>query len=92
MLVQHIAFENRFAGAFEAVHEYCAIKVVDCLEHVLNDITGESFGHVDDIIGIGDPDRPAYDAQREAIVAGWRGYLARSRAMPRAPCKSLPSS
>jgi hypothetical protein len=91
MLVQHIAFENRFAGAFEAARQYGAIKVVDCLEHVLNDITGESFGHVD-IIGFGDPDRREYDAQRNAIVAGWRGYLARQRAMPRAPRKSHPSS
>ena len=47
MLVQHIAFENRFVGAFEAVRQYGVIKIVDCLAHVLDDITGESFGHVD---------------------------------------------
>jgi len=52
--------------------------------------------------GIGDPetrdfhfnsaDLLEFDAQRTAIVAGWRGYLARKRATTRAPGKSLPGA
>jgi hypothetical protein len=67
------------------------VKVIDCLDLVLNDITGESFGQID-VIFAGDPDRPEYDSQRTAMVAGWRGYLARNAAMPRAPGKSLPTA
>jgi hypothetical protein len=89
MAVQQIVFENRFAGAFEAVRQVGALRVVDCLDLIINGLTGEHFGQIASI-GVGDLDRPEFDAERKAIVAGSRGYLARKEAMPRVPSKSLP--
>jgi uncharacterized protein (TIGR03067 family) len=88
MSVHGIAFENRAVDRFEAVRQYGTLKVVDCLDYVLNDITGESFGNVG-IVSFRDADRPEFDTQRSAIVAGWRGYLSRVRPTRRAPGKSL---
>jgi hypothetical protein len=89
MPVRNIGFENRSPNSFEAVRWPGFVKVIDCLDCVLNDITGESFGSID-IVFVGDPDRPEFDVQRSAMVDGWRGYLARKQATPRAPGKSLP--
>jgi len=91
MPVRVVAIENRFPGAFEAVRQPGFVKVIDCLDLVLNDITGEYFGSID-VIFAGDPDRPEFDVQRRAMIAGWRGYLAQKRATPRAPGKSLPAA
>jgi hypothetical protein len=84
-----IAFENRSVNAFEAVAQYGVFKVVDCLNLVLNDITGESFGFIGVLLD-STPDSPEFAAQRRAIIAGWRGYLVRKHASPPAPGKSLP--
>ncbi len=86
MPVGAISFENRSVNAFEGVRHLDIGKVVDGLALVLNDITGESFG----VVAEPQPDRPEFGAQRDAIVAGWRGYLARRGATPRVPGKSLP--
>jgi hypothetical protein len=84
MPVGAVSFENRSINAFEGVRHLGVGKVVDGLNLVLSDITGEWFG----VVAEPQPDRPEFGAQRNAIVAGWRGYLARKRAMPRAPGKS----
>ncbi len=89
MRVRVIVFENRSPDAFEAVGQYGVFQVVDCLNMVLNDITGEQFGFVDGSIDI-TPDRPELDVQRAVIIAGWRGFFARNQGTPRAPGKSLP--
>jgi hypothetical protein len=89
--VRVVAFENLFPDAFEAVRQPGFVKVIDCLDLVLNDITGESSGSID-IIFAGDPDRPELDVQRGAMIAGWRGYLARKQATPCARGKSLPAA
>jgi hypothetical protein len=89
MPVRAVGFENRAVDAFEGVRWPGFVKVIDCLDLVLNDITGESFGQID-LMFAGDPDRPEYDSQRSAMVAGWQAYLARKATAPRAPGKSLP--
>jgi hypothetical protein len=86
MPVRVVVFENRSPNAFEAVRQYGVFQVVDCLNDVLNELTGEFFGFVDDMA----PESRELDTKRAAIVAGWRGYLARRRAMPRAPGKTMP--
>lgn len=93
MPVRGISFVNRSPNAFEGLRHYSVEKVVDCLDYVLNDITGESFGTID--VGGGphgpDPARSRErEAQRTATVTAWRGYLARSRATLRQPRKTLP--
>jgi hypothetical protein len=89
MPARAISFENRAVDAFEGVRHLGVGKVVDGLNLVLSDITGEWFGVVDTEF---EPDRPEFDAQRDAIVAGWRGYLARRNATPPVPGKSFPAA
>jgi len=93
---QSVAFENRFPDAFEAVAQYGVAKVVDCLDHVLSYVTGVSFGFIDDKsmdfdLKDAEAQRRA-NATRDAMVAGWRGYVAGRRPTPRAPGKSLPGA
>lgn len=64
---QAISLVNHTPDAFEAMRHYGPEQVVDGLDAVLNQITGESFGS----IANGGSDR-----QRAASVAGWRIYAA----------------
>jgi hypothetical protein len=64
---QAISLVNHTPNAFEAMRHYGPEQVVDGLDAVLNQITGESFGS----IANGGSDR-----QRAASVAGWRIYAA----------------
>ena len=93
MPVRGIAFANRSPNSFEGLRHYGVAKVVDCLDAVLNDITGESFGSIDLSFGPHGPDPTRlreHNAQRSTSVAAWRGYLAHLQATPRPPTKSLP--
>jgi hypothetical protein len=89
-----VSFENTSPDAFEGIAHYGAEDVLECLDYVLSRLTGhivdvgprrleESPGSVDD--------RREADAQRAALVAGWRKYLVERQTMPPAPRKSLPS-
>lgn len=64
---QAISLVNHAPDAFEAMRHYGPEQVVDGLDAVLNQITGESFGS---IVNGGS------DRQRAATVAGWRIYAA----------------
>jgi hypothetical protein len=90
-MVDVIVFENRAPNAFEAVAQYGSAQVVDGLPYVLNWITGEYFGFIDVDLGFDFKDQREADAQRDRVVAGWRGYLARLKATPQAPSKTMPA-
>jgi len=62
---QAISLENRSPDALEGVRYYGPKQVVDGLDAVLNQVTGESFGS----IANGGSDR-----ERDAAVDGWRIY------------------
>ncbi|MBR0552183.1 hypothetical protein [Stakelama marina] len=62
-----ISFVNHAPDAFEGVRHYRPEKVVDGLDAVLNQITGESFVS---IVNGGS------NRERDATVAGWRLYAA----------------
>jgi hypothetical protein len=62
-----ISLVNHSPDAFEGVRHYGPNQVVDGLDAVLNQITGQSFGS----IANGGSNR-----QRDAAVAGWRVYAA----------------
>jgi len=64
---QAISLANRAPDAFEGMRHYGPEQVVDGLDAVLTQITGQSFGS----IGNGGSSR-----QRAATVAGWRVYAA----------------
>jgi hypothetical protein len=92
MVVRVIAFRNHSPDAFEAVAQLDVREVIDCLNYILTGSTGEQFGSTDMWVGFGRTERDVQrhaDAQRAAIVKGWRGYIARPRATS-APGKSLP--
>jgi hypothetical protein len=92
MPVGAISFENRFPNAFEAVRHLGVARVVDALNLILNDITGESAGSI--VVDAGPKgvrDSPDLEPQRQAVVNGWRAYLARWGATPPVPGKSPPS-
>jgi hypothetical protein len=86
MPVGAISFENKSPQAFEGVGHLGVGKVVDGLSLVLNDITGAWFG----VVPEPHPDRPEFSTERDAIVAGWRSYLAQRAGRPPVPGKSLP--
>jgi hypothetical protein len=47
--------------------------VVDALDAILNQMTGESFGYIDV-----DKDEPTKDTERATVVRGWRDWLAKT--------------
>ncbi len=91
MPVGVIEFENRAPDAFEGVRHLGVARVVDALNLILNSVTGEDVGTivVDDGPG-GGGDNPRLDPQREAVVNGWRAYLARQTRTPPVPGKTPP--
>jgi hypothetical protein len=62
-----ISLANHSPEAFEQVRHYAPEQVVDGLDAVLNQITGASFGSIQNGGSI---------RQRDATVAGWRVYAA----------------
>lgn len=62
-----ISLANHSPDAFEAYRHYGPSLVVDALAAILNQITGENFGNIQN----GGSDR-----QRDAAVAGWHIYAA----------------
>ncbi|MDT8759241.1 hypothetical protein MZO42_11085 [Sphingomonas psychrotolerans] len=62
-----ISLANHAPDAFEGIRHYGPEQVVDGLDALLNQITGESFGS---IVNGGS------SRQRDAVVAGWRVYAA----------------
>jgi hypothetical protein len=60
-----ISLVNRFPDAFEGMRYYGPKEVVDGLDAVLNQVTGQSFGSIMN----GGSDR-----ERNGAVAGWRVY------------------
>ncbi|MEK7454489.1 MAG: hypothetical protein AABZ76_06165 [Pseudomonadota bacterium] len=64
---QAISLVNHAPDAFEGMRHYGPEQVVDGLDAVLNQITGESFGS---IVNGGS------SRQRDAVVAGWRVFAA----------------
>lgn len=63
--VRSIRLENRAADAFEPYRRYGPELVVDAVDAILNQLTWESFGSIQN---------GASDAEREACVRGWRIY------------------
>lgn len=93
MPVGTISFENRSPDAFEGVRHLGVARVIDALNLILYDLTGENVGTivVDNGPG-GGGDSPNLDPQRRAVVNGWRAYLARRDKTLPVPGKTLPSA
>jgi hypothetical protein len=92
-----ISFINTDSGSFEGFRLYATLDVIDALNHVLTEITGQFVGYIDLPMGphffelLSDETlKRKNDRQRDVVVAGWRRYLARLMAMPPIPGKSLP--
>jgi len=66
LAISQISLVNDFPGAFESLRHYGPRQVVDALEAVLNDITGQTFGGIHNG-GTGE--------ERAKAVRGWRIYL-----------------
>ena len=65
-----ISLRNKSRQAWESLRHYRVEKVVDALDAILNQMTGESFGYIDT-----DKDEKTQDAEREKVVRGWREWL-----------------
>lgn len=68
-----ISLVNDFPGAFEGVRHYGPDLIVEALDAILNDITGENFGSI--VNG-------ETTAERTRAVRGWRIYLDHLRTNP----------
>ncbi len=91
MPVRGVSFENRGPGSFERVRHHGVEKVIDCLDHVLTDISGGPYWLDDEGINYNGLDFALMrEEPRSAKVAAWRRFLARSQAHTRPPSKSLP--
>jgi len=62
-----ISLTNHATNAFEGVRHYGPEQVVDALDAILNQITGQSFGDISN---------GGTEAQRRETVKGWRVYAA----------------
>ncbi|MEJ2817683.1 hypothetical protein [Caulobacter sp. CCG-8] len=67
LAVPAISLTNHAADAFEGVRHYGPEQVVDALDAILNQITGQSFGAISN---------GGTEEQRGAAVSGWRVYVA----------------
>lgn len=66
LAVKGISLENKSPKAWEA-YRHCSPKVVvDVLEAILNQITGQSFGFIEN---------GGTEEERANTVHGWRTYL-----------------
>lgn len=63
---KRMSLVNKFPNAFEGKRHYGPEKVVDALDAILNQLTGQSFG----FLGNG-----ASDAERTKAVEGWREFI-----------------
>jgi hypothetical protein len=66
--VKRISLVKRSPGSFEGVRHYRPEVVVDALAIILNQLTGETFGQIEN---------GASERQRKAEIEGWRVYLSR---------------
>lgn len=64
--IPRIVLRNKAPGAFEGERQYAPLVVVDALQDILNQLTGESFGDT----GIGVSAR-----ERQRGINGWRVFL-----------------
>jgi hypothetical protein len=67
LAVPHIALRNKSPQAFEATRQYSPRLVVDALDAILNQVTGEFFGSLGDLL--------TTEAHRKQTVNAWRTYL-----------------
>ena len=63
---KHISLENNYPDAWEAYRHYSPKVVVDVLEAILNQITGQGFGFIEN---------GGTEEERANTVRGWRTYL-----------------
>jgi hypothetical protein len=70
---KHISLRNKSPDAWENMRHYGVERVVDALDAILNQMTGESFGYIDE-----HKDEPTKDAERAKVVRGWRDWLAKT--------------
>ena len=70
---KHISLRNKSKDAWESMRHYIVEKVVDALDAILNQMTGESFGYIDT-----DKDESTTDAERAKVIQGWRDWLKRT--------------
>ena len=61
-----ISLVNDFPGAFEGVRHYGPDLIVEALDAILNDITGENFGNIHN---------GGTAAERAKALRSWRIYL-----------------
>lgn len=66
LAVKGISLENKSPKAWEAMRHYSPKVVVDVLEAILNQITGQSFGFIEN---------GGTEEERANTVRGWRTYL-----------------
>ena len=69
----YISLRNKSPDAWESMRYYGVERVVDALNTILNQMTGETFGWVDE-----HKDEPTKDSERAKVVRGWRDWLAKT--------------
>jgi hypothetical protein len=66
LALKQISLENKNPDAWEAYSHYNPELVVDVLDAILDQITGQNFGFIED---------GGTDEERANTVRGWRTYL-----------------
>jgi hypothetical protein len=67
---KNISLRNKSSNAWENMRYYGVERVVDALNAILNQMTGENFGDFDE-----HKDEPTKDAERAKVVRGWRDWV-----------------
>jgi hypothetical protein len=67
---KYISLRNKSPQAWESMRHYSVKRVVDALDAILNQLTGQSFGYIDT-----DKDEASQNTERAKVVLGWREWL-----------------
>jgi hypothetical protein len=75
----HISLRNKSRDAWESMRHYQVNEVIDALDAILNQLTGQTFGYIDP-----HKNKNVVDAERDKVVRGWNEWL---KSTPRTkPC------
>jgi hypothetical protein len=66
LAIPSISLRNKSSDAFERIRHHKPKKIVDAMAAILNQITGHSFGTIDN---------SGSERERQATIDGWRVYL-----------------
>lgn len=93
--IRIIYLRNNYPGAFEESRVYGVGQTTDCINFILNDLTGVSFGFVDLSFDVDQTDPSTakkLNDKRSRIAHEWKNYYKSIKTLPPIPRKTTPAA